>query len=340
MSETAGNPADAGSAGPVNAGGTDAGGSGTSAPVSSSPSSSSASASASLERAASSLESTSSVDNPDNAGASSDVQPGGAASHPATSGNADRFHLPKDKADYDRILANARAKAAEDVESRYAWAKRFENYDPDAIAEAVELYQQFGQDPVALARQIIADASSGEEDLTDPEADYIGPDGKTKFYSQETLDKRLSNMEKRLLGKLQPALTLAERSEQQERVRQITVQAQASAKEALDEVRQYPNFTKYQGQIAEKLASMGEIRKRYGTIAALHMAYQAVMNENQAVIRQDTENTIRTQNLKKARAGEGHVVPGDASMSRKPVKDGDVDALARRIGELSQTMAG
>lgn len=325
--EGAGAPSSAGAGSGTDSAGTGTGGA-TSATGSTPASTTPASASASLERVAATAEAAPADPN-------AAVKPESATTSPAASTTGSEFHLPKTKEDYDRILNNARAKAASEVKERLGWAEKL---DPEITREAYALAQQFHQNPAEFARQILKELSESEEaELVDPDPDYTSPDGKAKFYSDSAVKTLLQNMEKRLMKQFKPAMSMVEQQEQRERMAQITADAAEIAKQALAEVRQYPHYAKYEALIAAKLKSIDPAtRRRIGSVAALHMAYQAVINEKSAEISKETETRIRDEFSRKA-AGGPVIVPGDQSVPRKPVRDGDVDALAGRLGELAAT---
>lgn len=335
---TTGNPS-GGAAGDGGGLGSGGGGAAAAAPAASAPASTptnSESALSSVEKASAALESASSADKPVN-------QPpvSGKSGETALAGQVDgkggqTFHIPTNKAEYDRILENARTKAIEEYKGKFGWA---EGYDGDAVKEGMQLLIEMHQDPMAFAKSILAE-NQGEEELVDPEPDYHAPDGSAQFYSDKTMKTILQNFEKKLLRQMQPALTAAERQAQQERVAAITSEAKAVADEALAEIRKYPNFEEYKGEIHKKMQAMDpKTRRRVGSVAALHMAYQAVMNENGEKIRSGVEESVRTEFAKKAAAGIGHVQPGNQANVRPALKDGDVDGLAKRMEEIHAGMS-
>lgn len=267
------------------------------------------------------------------------VVPSGAAG-----AGGEQFHLPRNKQEYDRILGNARTAAAAEVV-----AKQYGGATPESVREAAQLFQQIQANPKAWAQEILreeAGAGAGgateEEDLTDPEPDYTSPDGKAQFYSKTTMATILQNMEKRLLKQMSPALTIAEKQAKQEQFNRVRGEAAKTAGEVMAVLKQDPRFEPNKAAVAQKLAAIPEeTRRKVGSIAALYMAWHAVLNETVIPgLESATEKRLRTDQQRIVAGGTGGVVPGGGQQNvRKPVKDGDVDGLAKRFSELEQEMS-
>ena len=236
-------------------------------------------------------------------------------------------------------MANARDKAIAEYRGKVGWA---ENVNQEAVTEAIALAQEIQADPRAFAQALLAElGGQQEEELIDPEPDYHAPDGSAQFYSDKTVKTLLSNLEKRMTRQFKPAMTMVEQAQEQERMRGISTEAAATAKEVMTAIRQYPHFEKYKLDIADKLEKIDvTLRRRIGSPAALLMAYHAVIQEKDPEIRATLEQEIRQGFNKSAAASVGSVQPGSQASTRKPVRDGDVEGLAKRMEELSAEMAG
>lgn len=305
------------------------------------------SALASLERAEAALESDSSPDK-----VAGGAKPAGAATGApnaaATKPGEQQFHIPQDKASYDRILNNVRQQAAAKALEPLAWAKDLKK---DDVVGAVSLFREIQADPKAWALSLLEEmgvtpqAPAAEAELVDPEPDYTDPTGKEQFYSGKTVKQLLSNMEKRLLKQVQPALTAAERQAANERMQaerqQVQEQATSTANEVMSILKQDPRFEANKAELASALKAVDPgVRKKLGSIATLFMCWNKVIAEKvMPTASRDAEQRLSADLQRQAAAGVGNVVPGGGGApTRKAVKDGDVDGLARRIGEIADTM--
>lgn len=305
------------------------------------------SALASLERVSASLESASSPDKPADGskpasattGAPNADGKGGVATPDASTGG--EFHLPKSKEDYDRILGNARQKAVEEALKPLAWARELKK---EEVMGAAQLFREIQADPVKWAKDILAEAGEGtneEDDLTDPDPDYQSPDGKAQFYSGATVKKLLSNLEKRLLQQVDPAMQLVQNQRKAEERATIMREAQTTASEAMDVLKQDPRFEANKAALHEALSKVDpRVRARIGSIATLFMCWNKVVADKVIPNAEAAgEKRLQEDLTRQAAAAVGSVVPGGTPSVRKPVKDGDVDALAKRMGELAEQMA-
>jgi hypothetical protein len=211
------------------------------------------------------------------------------------------------------------------------WAEQF---DPTTVHEALQLIVQMREDPQAFAQELLG---SREEELVDPDPDYNSPDGKAQFYSKATLAKLLENHTKRLMKQLQPVMNAHEQQQQAARIETIKQEGAAVAREAMEAISQYPHYKELAPKIREKLAALDAsgVRRRIGAIAALHMAYQSARNEMEPLLKQQVTQQVRDGFTRQAAASVGHVQPGNQTVPRKPVRDGDVDGLAKRMEELA-----
>lgn len=304
----------------------------TPAAASSVPASAPASAEASLERASAALESASSADNP-----ATQATPPGAATPAETAAAATtgpQFHLPKTKEDYDRILENAREKVRQELMEKFGWVDQLK-LDKGTIEEALGIINMMQNDREGFLREYMA-GNEEDEELVDPEPDFTGPDGKSKFYSDTTMKALLTNLEKRLMRQMKPALTAVEKQQQAEQAAAVKEEGRRIAEEALTAIRKYPHYEELKEKIGQKLAALDPtVRRRMGSIAALHMAYQAAVQEHQPTIAAKTEEQVRKQFTKQAATSTGHVQPNSQQAARPRIKDGDVDGIAKRMEELA-----
>lgn len=269
----------------------------------------------------------------------SPVTPQGAGIPAAAAVTGTEFHLPKTKEDYDRILNNARKKALEDSGLHALVGEDGRStIDVETIREAVSLAQQIHQDPRAFVQTLMQEMGEGEEEeeLVDPDPDYTSPDGKAKFYSDGTVKTLLANLEQKILRQMKPALGLVDQAKQAAQMREIATNATRTANEVMASVKKLPHFEQLKTSMAKKLAALDPaVRRRIGSPAALYMAYNAALAEEGPNLERSIETRLRTEFGRQANAGQGNVVPGETPQVRKPVKDGDVNGLAKRMEELS-----
>lgn len=353
MPEEVGNAGASGTGGasstPASSGATGDTGTGGGATATTTPSTTD-SAVASLERASAALESVPSTDKP----AEGTVKPAGAATGTPNVGAAakpgeQQFHLPQSKVEYDRIITNARNKAAADAMAPLAWAKDLKQED---VTGAVTLFREIQADPKAWALGLLEEmgiqppAAPAEEELVDPDPDYTDPTGKEQFYSGKTVKQLLQNMEKRLTRQFQPALTAAEKQAQNDRMQaereSVQREATSTATEVMSILKQDPRFEANKAELASALKAVDPtVRKRIGTIATLFMCWNKVIAEKVLPnAERNAEKRLSDDLTRQAAVSVGSVVPGGGAPARKQVKDGDVDGLASRIGEIAATMGG
>jgi len=288
-----------------------------------------ATATAALEKASSALESSPSGDSTGTA-ASIAGTTGDAKSTPAATAST------PGEAPESRIQA-AVANARRELTERLGWA---EDLNREEVQDAIEMLRDLSRDPKAFMQQIAAELG-GDEPESDPDPDLVSQDGKIRTYSEAAHRKIMANLEKRLTSRFskefRPAVEFTNEYRNRDAVQARIRQAQEIGRNALTEARKLPHFTENEEHISTKLASMDpNYRRQVGSIAALHMAYNAVLAEKVLpTLRQNTEKEVLAGFKKSANASAGGIDPGSGTGGKPPIKDGDVNALARRMEELA-----
>lgn len=220
---------------------------------------------------------------------------------------------------------------------RVGWA---ENLNREEVSDALEMLHDLYQNPKDFMARLAQEMGNSEPE-PDPEPDLVSADGKIRAYSNAAVKKLLTNLENRLTqrfsSEFKPAVDYTQTAQARERVQQRVQQAQQLGRQALTEARKLPHFTENEEHISAKLAEMDpNYRRQVGSIAALHMAYSAVMAERVLpTLQQTTENKVLAGFQKSATASSGSIDPSSGTGGKPPIKDGDVNALARRMEELS-----
>lgn len=297
--------------------GTGSSGTGTSAAASTAP----ASATASLEKAATSLE-------PGSSAGSAGTSATGTSTGAATSPPAGQQEAPDNR--IQRAVANVR----KELTDRLGWAER---YKPDEVQQATELLQSLNSDPRGFLARLSAEL---EQDEPDPEADLQSEDGKQKAFSEKAMRLIIKNVEKRLTRQLEerfgPALEFTHEARAQQAVSAKVAEGRQLATQALAQARKLPHFVENEADISTKLASMNPAyRRQVGSVAALYMAYNAVLTEKVLpTLRATSEQEVINGFKKSANASAGQVQPGQGSTGKAALKEGDVDGLARHLETL------
>lgn len=295
------------------------------------------SAESALESASSRLESESSPDSTGNAAASVKA----AALKPQGPNAAGAINRPVKDAPDSRIEVAVRNARAE-VEGRLGWAK---DLTKEEALHAVQVYRRMAADPHAFVKALLAEAGAGqaeeeEEELVDPDGDLISEDGKTKAYSEGAVKKLMQNLTSRLRAEMKPALTFAQKAEQEaqtrETVRGIVQESRQVASQAWETISKAPHFEENRAAISEAFAAIDPaFRRQVGSVAALYMAYNKVLAEQ---VLPNNEKKVGDKNLKdlqrSAVASAGNVRPGSKQAPKAKIKDGDVDALAAHMERM------
>lgn len=306
-----------------------------SAPASSTPASGAApSAAASLERASASLESASSTGStglPAGAGGT----PPGASTGTATSTPAAAAPSTTGEAPEHRIEAAVR-NARKEILDQLSWAQK---YKPEDVEQATQMLAALNADPRGFLARLAAELET--EDPPDPEPDLQSEDGKKKAYSTDAMKKIIANVERRLTRQLEarfgPALEYTEQAKTKEEVAAKVAEGRAIASEALTQARTMPHFKENEVEISKTLAAMNPAyRRRIGSVAALHVAYNHVLTTKVIPsLKLNGEQEAIDGFRKSANASAGQVQPGAGSTGKPVLKEGDVDGLARHLAKLS-----
>lgn len=291
-----------------------------------------ASASAALESASTRLESASSTDSAATGVAKPAGTTGTATSTPANGNQPAR----QDTTPESRIQA-AVANARQELMARVGWA---ENLNRDEVQEAVEMLRELSRDPKAYAARIMSEIQE-EEPEPDPEPDLVSQDGRVRAFSNNAVKKLMANLEKRLTSRFskeyKPALEYTQNAQANERLQARLAEARQIGTQALEHLRTRPHFKENEKLISEKLATMNPAyRRKVGSVAALHMAYDAVMQEHVLpMLEKNVEERVLAGYRKSANASSGSIDPATGTGAKPAIKDGDLDALARRMEELN-----
>ncbi len=188
-------------------------------------------------------------------------------------------------------------------------------------------------------------AGRGEEDLVDPDPDLETTDRSKRAYSHEAVQKMLANLEKRVtrrfLSEVKPALDYAQEGRESQKVAAIVAKANETAKTVMATAMQLPHFAANKDHILAELQAIDPaVRRDIGSPAALYMAYNKVLADRVfPTLAQTTEQSVLSGLKRAATASHGSVHPQHGSPGpAKPIKDGDVTGLARRMEELAAQM--
>lgn len=290
-----------------------------------------ASASAALESASTRLESASSTDSAATGAAKPAGTTGTATSTPANGSQPRQDTTPESR--IQAAVANAR----QELMARVGWA---ENLNRDEVQEAVEMLRELSRDPKAYAARIMSEIQE-EEPEPDPEPDLVSQDGRVRAFSNNAVKKLMANLEKRLTSRFskeyKPALEYTQNAQANERLQARLAEARQIGTQALEHLRTRPHFKENEKLISEKLATMNPTyRRKVGSVAALHMAYDAVMQEQVLpMLEKNVEERVLAGYRKSANASSGSIDPATGTGAKPAIKDGDLDALARRMEELN-----
>ena len=264
-------------------------------------------------------------------------QPSPASTGPATSASGATVPTsqPSGEAPEHRIEAAVR-NVRRELTERLGWAER---YKPEEVEEATSMLAALNSDPRGFLNRLQAELE--DDDPADPEPDLQSDDGKKKAYSHEAMRKIIANVERRITrsleGRFGPALEFANEGRAAQAVSAQVAEGRSIATQALTEARKLPHFKDNEPAISEKLAAMDPTyRRRVGSVAALYMAYNAVLSEKVLpTLKITAEQDAISGFQKSAHASSGQVQPGTGVTGKPVLKEGDIDGLARHMAKLA-----
>jgi hypothetical protein len=206
---------------------------------------------------------------------------------------------------HQAAVENARRKAAEDTESRYAWAK---SLDQSRVQRALEVAQRLDADPVAFVReaaQRLAKHPQYRERLMArpqeqrPQPDMATADGQYRFYSaeqqQRLIDWHLQQQKAEVQEMLRPIQEERQHSAEEKRTKAIQSQAQ----QTLAEAETWPQFKEHIRDIHDAMAA----DKRLG----LEGAYNRVVVPQLAKLEREAgKKELLAEMEAKAKAGSAN----------------------------------
>lgn len=222
---------------------------------------------------------------------------------------------------------------------QFAWANGVE---PAAAQRALALANRLDTDARSFAQQLMQELGQRDEpEEALPEPDLRADDGRTA-YSAEQMSKWYAVREKKLrseiLGQLKPLLDDRERQQTEKQTQGIVAEGRATIKQAYQHAQTLPHFKENEPAIAAKLNSINpDVLNRVGLVAALYMAYNAVMSETVLPgLDAATEKRVRESYDKQAHAAAGSVRPSSGQPSITPAKPTNVSQLAKHMEKLER----
>ena len=243
---------------------------------------------------------------------------------------------------HETALKNAREKARQEAVQEYAWAN---GVDPTVAQRALALAKRLDTDPRAFARQLQAELEE------DPESSFPKADIKTangiEAYSAQAMQKFADALRKQLMqemsGQLKPIMDEREKAQQAAEKKRVTDAAIAEGrtviKDAIAHARTLPLFNEHDKAISAKLGEISpETRSRVGLVAAMYMAYAAVLAEQVGKAKAAGGEETLTDLKRKAQAGAGNVTPGGPVAAQGKQRPKNPQELAAHMERLSKTL--
>lgn len=260
-----------------------------------------------------------------------------ATGQPSASAAETRGPVPYDR--HEAAVRNAREQARKEVAQQFAWAN---GLDPERVQRSLALAQRLDQDPRSFAQQLVQELGKGDEpEEALPEPDLRADDGRTAYSAQQMTkwwgvkEKQLVN---RLMGELKPIIEDHKRQQAQRQTEGIVAEGRKTIKGALEHARTLPHFKENEEAISKKMDAINpEVLNRVGIVAAMYMAYNAVLSETVLPnIESTVEKRLRETQQKQAHAAAGSVRPSTSQPSVTPAKPTNVNQLARHMEKLER----
>lgn len=222
---------------------------------------------------------------------------------------------------------------------QFAWAN---GLDPERVQRSLALAQRLDQDPRSFAQQLVQELGKGDEpEEALPEPDLRADDGRTAYSAQQMTkwwgvkEKQLVN---RLMGELKPIIEDHKRQQAQRQTEGIVAEGRKTIKGALEHARTLPHFKENEEAISKKMDAINpEVLNRVGIVAAMYMAYNAVLSETVLPnIESTVEKRLRETQQKQAHAAAGSVRPSTSQPSVTTAKPTNVNQLARHMEKLER----
>jgi hypothetical protein len=226
---------------------------------------------------------------------------------------------------------------------QFAWAT---GMNAQEAQRALALAKRLDTDPRAFAKQLQAELSESDPESEFPEADIKGPNGVTA-YSAQAMQKFANALRKQLMqemsGQLKPIMDerqqATERAEKQKRIDAAVAEGRNIVKEGLAHARTLPYFQEHDKAISEKLGEISpETRSKVGLVAAMYMAYAAVLAELVGKAKTAGGEETLTDLRRKAHAGAGNASPGGPVAASGKQKPKNPTELAAHMERLSKSL--
>lgn len=267
------------------------------------------------------------------------------AERPTTSGDG----IPPNR--IEAAVRNARAKEAERLMSHYGLSRAT---SPEHVRNALAILNGLQSDPQGTIDYLIANGhikvngNGHGPSKTQPEESFEpelrSEDGKTAYSASQVtalLKREIERARDEMREEMRP-LASHYATERQAREQLARVEsARGVAQKALAQARDMPHFKEHEPAILSKLSEMDpNVRKEFGPVAAMMMAYNEVLKENVfPTIATKAAQQVRDENARKAATSRGQVSPtGSESGGKVPELNGP-DALARHMERLEASMS-
>lgn len=221
---------------------------------------------------------------------------------------------------HETALKNAREKAEKATAERYAWAN---GLDPNDVKEALRIHKMLNGDVRGFYAQLGKELEEQGEDM--PEPDYQSPDGKSKFFSADAMQKALTALENKLrrelLGKVDPLLTEHQQRQQAEQTRAQREAQAVQIREAITHMESLPFYSKEnEALISEEMERIPrETVQRMGIVGAMYLAYSNFVAKHQQRLTEAGRQQVHEDLQRKAAAAGGQVAP-TGNQPNVPVK--------------------